>query len=301
MNYSELLEKNNITDGCEIVWNKSTASLCTFKIGSECTVAVYPKSIDAFVKFIKILEQEAGKYIVIGNGSNIVFPDEKYDGAVICTSKLDSVQITGEYIYAQCGARLNSVCVAALNAELSGLEFASGIHGTVGGGIFMNAGAYGGELCDVTECVTVYDKKSGELLEIPACECGFGYRMSRFQNGEKYILGAKFKLLHGNKEEIRSKMQELLSRRHEKQPLNYPSAGSAFKRYPGRYTGQMIEEAGLKGVSVGGAQVSTLHAGFIVNIGNATCRDLKSLVQLIKEEIKKREGIDIECEIRFVE
>ncbi len=301
MNYTELFEKYDISAGCDIEWNKSTKSLCTFKIGSECDAAVYPKSTDAFIGLVRCLELHDVKYTIIGNGSNIVFPDERYEGIVICTSGMDAVKTEGEYIYAQCGAKLNSVCVAALNAGLSGLEFAYGIPGTVGGGIFMNAGAYGGELRDVTVSVTAYDITQDKVMELSGDMCGFGYRTSGFQNGERYILDAKFKLTPGNNEEIKAKMQEIRSKRHAKQPLNYPSAGSAFKRYPGRYTGQMIDEAGLKGKTVGGAQVSTLHAGFIINTGKATCQDLMSLVQLIKEEIKKREGIDIECEIRFIE
>ncbi len=301
MNYSELFEKFNISQSCDTVWNKSTSALCSFKIGSDCIAAVYPKSTDGFVGLIKLLRSCGAKYTVIGNGSNIVFPDERYEGIVVCTSKMNEITVNENRIYARCGAMLNSVCQTALTNGLSGLEFAYGIPGSVGGGIFMNAGAYGGELCDITESVTVYDTASGEIRDIPGSECGFGYRTSMFQNSELYVLGAVFELKKGERTEIKEKMTELLSRRHEKQPLNYPSAGSAFKRYPGRYTGQMIEQAGLKGFSVGGAQVSELHAGFIINTGKATCRDVKELTEIIKKEIKKREGIDIECEIRFIE
>ncbi len=165
----------------------------------------------------------------------------------------------------------------------------------------MIAGAYGGVLCDFRESVTAYDTASGEIRDIPGSECGFGYRTSMFQNSELYVLGAVFELKKGERTEIKEKLSELLSSRLEYQLMNYPSSCSAFKRYPGCYTGQMIEQAGLKGFSVGGAQVSELHAGFIINTGKATCRDVKELTEIIKKEIKKREGIDIECEIRFIE
>ncbi len=299
--YKELSEKYNTDSECEIVSEKSTAALCTFRIGSVCREAVYPKNTAVFTDVINTAEKNGEKYIVIGNGSNIVFPDEKYDGVVICTSKMNCIEVCGDHIAAQCGATLNAVCQAALSAELSGLEFAYGIPGSVGGGIFMNAGAYGGELSDVTESVTVYDRSRREIFEVPCDKCGFTYRHSAFQDSDMIILSARFVLKKGEKDDIKARMTDILSKRHEKQPLNYPSAGSVFKRYPGRYTGQMIDEAGLKGMTVGGAQISELHAGFIVNIGNATCKELKELIEIIKREIKKREGIDIECEIRFIE
>ncbi len=301
MYHLQFIKEMNEKNEYDVVYDKSTASLCSFKIGSVCDAAVYPKSTDAFTTLIKKMRDRGIKHTVIGNGTNVVFSDERYCGIVVCTCKMNGIKVDGESVYAQCGAMLNSVCRASLDESLSGLEFAYGIPGTVGGGVFMNAGAYGGELCDVTEYVTVYDADSDEIYDIPCGECGFSYRMSRFQSSDLFILGAMFRLRGGDGDQIKAKMTELMSRRHEKQPLNYPSAGSAFKRYPGRYTGQMIEQAGLKGTSVGGAQVSEMHAGFIINTGNATCKDVCDLVQIIKREIKEREGIDIECEIRFIE
>lgn len=278
----------------------SCKQLTTFKVGGECT-AVFPASEDALVSLIDLLYTNKVKFYILGNGSNVVFDDSGYDGAVIVTTDVKELTKDGNRIYASCGAPLHAVCNAAMEGSLSGLQFAYGIPGTVGGAVFMNAGAYDGEIKDVVERVKCYDIESRKILYLKASECGFAYRYSSFQKNGLVILGAEFVLQRGDRDQIKNEMADIISRRKEKQPLNYPSAGSAFKRYPGRYTAKMIDDAGLKGYCCGGAQVSEKHAGFIINTGDATCDDIRSLVNKIKEVIREKEGIQIECEIRFIQ
>ncbi len=293
---TELKEIQNITV-CE---NISCKQLTTFKVGGECT-AVFPQNIDAFIRTLEYLKQQEIKHIVLGNGSNVVFSDNGYDGIVVVTTDMKSVCVCDNAINAECGAPLHAVCTKALDNSLCGVQFAYGIPGTVGGAVFMNAGAYDGEIKDVVKSVKCYSYSDGKVITLSNEECGFAYRYSDFQNNGLIVLSAEFVLKNGNREQIKAEMTDIISRRKDKQPLNYPSAGSAFKRYPGKYTAKMIDEAGLKGYKCGGAQVSEKHAGFIVNVGGATCENIKELVDTIKREIKLKEGIDIECEIRFIE
>ncbi len=279
--------------------NMSCKSLTTFKVGGSCT-AVYPQTIDAFASCIQTLKENSIKFIVIGNGSNIVFDDNGYDGVVVVTTELKKIEVTENKINALCGATLYSLCTAASDSSLSGLEFAYGIPGTVGGAVFMNAGAYDGEIKDCIVSVRCFDLKKMNFITLSKEECDFSYRHSAFEDNGLIIVSADFELQQGNKEEIKRQMSEIIQKRRDKQPLNYPSAGSAFKRYPGRYTAKMIDEAGLKGYFVGGAQISEKHAGFIINKGGATCEDIRNLVNTVKSVIKDREKIDIECEIRFI-
>lgn len=285
--------------GLEISENTSCKTLTTFKVGGCCT-AVYPKTKDAFAACIQELKENGIKFIVIGNGSNIVFDDDGYDGVVVVTTELKDIEISENKIHALCGAPLHSLCTAACAASLSGLQFAYGIPGTVGGAVFMNAGAYDGEIKDCIVRVECFDPELMKFITLSKEECDFSYRHSAFEDNGLIIVSADFELQKGNKEEIKCQMSEIIQKRRDKQPLNYPSAGSAFKRYPGRYTARMIDEAGLKGYSVGGAQISEKHAGFIINKGGATCEDILNLVNTVKSVIKDREKIDIECEIRFI-
>lgn len=299
--YGDLLEFVENQSEYVVMPNKATSELCSFKIGGKCAAAVYPKTPESFVALIRQLNEKQLKYEIIGNGTNVVFCDELYDGIAVCTSKMNKISKSGNTLIAQCGTSLNSLCNKAAQLSLSGLEFAYGIPGSVGGGTFMNAGAYGGEMKDVVTEVTAYDTVNDIIITLGNKECEFAYRDSIFQHKNYVILSTCVTLCEGEVNAIKSKMNELMGQRRTKQPLNYPSAGSTFKRYPGKYTGQMIDQAGLKGKRVGGACVSELHAGFVVNVGNATCKDVKELVEIIKTEIKKREGIEIECEIRFIE
>lgn len=293
---TEFLDENKI----QYVKEKNASEFTTFKIGGKC-FTVYPENEDEFISVISFCEDNGVKYIVIGCGSNVLFSDEGYNGAVIMTQKLSKISVTDKIITAECGAQLAAVCKSAYKNGLAGLEFAYGIPGSVGGAVFMNAGAYGGEIKDVTVKVRVYSTKEKRIMEFDNETCGFGYRTSAFQTGEYIILSAEFELTEADKVEIKARMDDFIGRRKSKQPLNYPSAGSAFKRYPGRYTGQIIEEAGLKGYTVGGAQVSEKHAGFIINKGGATADDVIKLIEHIKSVIKEREGIEIETEVRKID
>ena len=220
---------------------------------------------------------------------------------MLSTGAIQEVGILpGGELVASAGLPLSRLAAFALEHSLTGLEFASGIPGSVGGGVLMNAGAYGGELKDVILSVRCLDVAEGTILEIPASDCDFGYRRSCFQKGGSIILSAKFRLTPGNREEIAAHMKELNQRRRDKQPLDLPSAGSAFRRPPGYFAAALIEECGLKGVSVGGAQVSEKHAGFIVNTGNATTEDLRTLLNLVRDEVYRQKHIALQPEIILV-
>jgi UDP-N-acetylmuramate dehydrogenase len=282
--------------------NKPASEFTSFRIGGSC-FAVYPKNAGELINTVNQLKSENIRYAVIGAGSNVLFSDNGYNGVVLLTKYIDEdTVIDGCVIKASCGTILYNVCKTACENSLSGAEFAYGIPGSVGGAVFMNAGAYGGEIKDICTSVTAYSPTENVIKFYTNDECEFGYRRSRFSDGsDEIILSAEFTLSYGEKEKIAELMKDVLQRRKDKQPLNYPSAGSVFKRYPGRYTGQMIEAAGLKGYTVGGAQVSEKHAGFIVNIGGAKAEDVRELVTYIKSVIREREGVELECELRFID
>lgn len=292
----EFLNENNI----KFIENKKASEFTTFRIGGEC-FAVYPKTERELIRTAEFCKENRIRYMILGCGSNVLFSDNGYNGAVIMTQALNNVEVKGGIITAWCGAALISVCKAALDNGLSGVEFAYGIPGSVGGAVFMNAGAYGGEIKDVVTRVRAYSVSQDKIIELTNEECKFGYRESVFSNGGYIILSAEMMLNKADKSEIKALMDDLLGRRKDKQPLNYPSAGSTFKRYPGRYTGQMIEAAGLKGYTIGGAQVSEKHAGFVINKGGATAKDVTQLIEYIRKVIKEREGVDIETEVRVIE
>lgn len=293
---SELFPREKYT----FVRGKPASEFTTFRVGGGCDTVLYPADVGAFVRAVKLLKESGEKFCVLGAGSNVLFSDEGYRGTVVLTTEIKTVNVKENTLYAECGAPLVQLCRAALDASLTGLEFAYGIPGTLGGAVFMNAGAYDGEMKNAVSSVTVYDADTDKIITYDAADCDFSYRHSRFQNSGELVLSAELKLQPGEKGSIRKKMNELMGRRRDKQPLNYPSAGSVFKRYPGRYTAAMIDAAGLKGYSIGGAQVSEKHAGFIINKGGATSADIKALIKHIQSEIKRTEGIDIECEIRFI-
>jgi UDP-N-acetylmuramate dehydrogenase len=238
----------------------------------------------------------------LGNGSNLLVPDEGFLGFVLKLSgQLCQVQEDGasSTLQAGAGATMARLAAAALGRGLTGLEFAGGIPGTVGGGVTMNAGAYGGEIAQVLDTVTALDS-AGQLVSFKGPDCGFGYRHSVFSGGELLILRAAFRLEPGDPAVIRAKMEDLSVRRQSKQPLEYPSAGSVFKRPEGHFAGALIEQCGLKGLTVGGAQVSEKHAGFIVNRGGATCRDVLALVEQIQSAVREQTGVELEMEIKVL-
>ena len=298
MNYTtviEILQK----EGIECAKDIPLSSKSTFKIGGAADVAVFPKNISELEFITKALDMP---YIVVGNGSNILFEDEGYRGCAIFTEKMNEVKVEGNRICAGVGMSFTALAVNAKNASLTGLEFAYGIPGSVGGAVVMNAGAYGGQVSDVLESATVFDTEKCELYTLTKDEMNLSYRHSILSDNKNLIcVSATFTLKEGKKDEIDAVMRDLMQRRITKQPLEYPSAGSVFKRpAPDLFVGKMIEDSGLKGYTVGGAQVSEKHAGFIINRGGATAKDVLDLVAHIQNVIRSNYGVELECEIRRV-
>lgn len=273
----------------------------SFGIGGPAELFVNPMTEEALVFAVSKARELHLPYFILGNGSNLLVRDEGIFGIVICTRlALDYVETEGEGIEAGAGAVLSKVAAAALQNSLTGLEFASGIPGSLGGAVYMNAGAYGGQMADVvTE--TRYLDGENRICKAVLKDHQFGYRESVFTlHPNRIILSSKLKLAPGDKAEIKRRMDDFAQRRKDKQPLNLPSAGSAFKRPEGCFAGQLIEQAGLKGFSVGGAQVSEKHAGFIVNKGGATCSDVITLIEEIKRRVKENSGVLLEPEILII-
>ncbi|MBQ9096774.1 MAG: UDP-N-acetylmuramate dehydrogenase [Clostridia bacterium] len=278
--------------------NEPMAKHTTFKIGGAADIFVTPETKEDLIGIIEFCKEENIPVTVVGNGSNLLVSDDGIDGVVICTEKINYVNLEKDIITSGAGAFLAVVANTAAKAELAGLEFAAGIPGTVGGGAFMNAGAYGGELKDVIETVTALDK-DGNVKVFDNADCRFGYRTSIF--GEGYvILEINFRLKKGNKEKILDTMKDLSQKRRDKQPLEYPSAGSTFKRPEGHFAGKLVEDAGLKGYSIGGAQVSEKHSGFVINKGAATAKDVLDLVGYIKIQVKEKFDVELQEEIKFI-
>ncbi len=274
--------------------------ITSFRIGGNADLAVYPKDSKAFIYAICAAKELSIPYIVIGNGSNTLASDNGFRGVVFVTTEMRKVTIDGEYLTAGCGCLLGSVGTNASTAGLSGAEFANGIPGTVGGAVYMNAGAYGGQMADIVYATECYDIDNDEIIVLDNAAHCFDYRHSVLMEKNYIVLSSTFKLTRANPDDIKAKMNEHLRARREKQPLEFPSAGSTFKRPVGHFAGKLIEDAGLKGVSVGGAMVSPKHAGFIINTGNATASDVMELIELVKEKVRSTSGVELECEIRFV-
>lgn len=273
----------------------------TFQIGGPAEVFVQPRSLSAFALTLAAARDAGLPLTVIGRGSNLLVSDAGVSGIVLCTCGINAVRVDGSHIYAQAGATLAQVARAALHAGLTGAEFAAGIPGTVGGGLFMNAGAYGGQMADlIVRSVYIDENCASRVLDGTAAHA-FGYRTSIYKQHPDWVaMEAEFALEPGDPAEIRAAMDDYARRRREKQPLNYPSAGSTFKRPEGYFAGKLIEDAGLKGASVGGAQVSEKHAGFVINQGNATCADVSALIEKIQKTVYGKFGVHLECEVRRI-
>ena len=274
----------------------------TFQIGGPVAVMVFPNSPEQVGEILKIARRYEITPMILGAGSNILAPDEGLDTVVIeLRTAMNRVEerSKGEF-EAQAGAAMARLATFAMERGYTGLEFAHGIPGTVGGGVYMNAGAYGGEMCQVVTGVTAMDR-AGNLLDIPADKLDLSYRHSRFMNEDLVILSVRVKLEKGDREEIRAKMAELMTRRRTSQPLELPSAGSTFKRPATGYAAAMIEAAGLKGLRVGDAQVSEKHAGFVVNRGRATCKDVLRLMEQVQDRVEQDTGVRLEPEVRILE
>ena len=280
--------------------NEPLAAHCTFKIGGPARLFVQPETEQQLCRAVELCQNIGARFYLLGNGSNILFADEGYAGAVIDVSALHSeVRVEGTTIHVGAGAKLSALCKAALDAGLTGLEFAYGIPGTVGGAVYMNAGAYGGEMKDVLARVT-YRTAEGEIVEADVSTLDLSYRHSVFEENGGCILSAEFRLAQGDPEAIKARMQELMAKRVDKQPLDKPSAGSTFKRPAGAFAAALIDQCGLRGYRHGGAAVSDKHCGFVVNLGGAACADVLALCDEVRAIVKEKTGYDLEKEIRVV-
>ena len=296
--YIKILAENSVT----YKENEPLSRHSSFEIGGPAAVAAFPASADDIKLCIKAAKDCGVRYKLIGNGSNVLFSDNGFDGAIIFTSNAKNIEIKGNTIKAECGASFTYLASVAAKNSLSGLEFAYGIPGTVGGAVYMNAGAYGGEVSDVLCSSLCFDSGSGNERILDKSSHGFSYRTSVYERDQSLIvLGATFELKEKSSEEIKSVMDDFMSRRRDKQPLEFPSAGSTFKRPEGYFAGKLIEDAGLKGYRIGGAEVSEKHAGFVINRGGATAEDVLSLVRYIKATVAEKFGVSLECEIKYVD
>lgn len=276
------------------------AAHTTFRIGGEADCLIELESTEQLQKVQYYLSQVGKPFVILGNGSNLLVGDSGFAGVVLQVgSKMSKVTVEGRYIVAQAGALLSQVARAACEKELTGLEFASGIPGTVGGGVVMNAGAYGGEMSQVVTKVTVVNCE-GEVLELENETMEFGYRYSTIKNQPFTVTEVTFYLQKGDKEQIKAKMDELAMKRREKQPLEYPSAGSTFKRPDGFFAGELIMKAGLRGFRIGGAMVSEKHCGFVINAGNATAADVRAVISHVQACVKEQFHVDLEPEVIFL-
>ncbi len=293
-NLCDLCEKT----GCEYKLNEPLKNHTTFKIGGKAKMLVLINSQETLVELFRFLRENNIKFFVLGKGSNILADDNGFDGVILKISNKFSqiIQLNEKEVYCMAGTPLSELCLFALENSLTGLEFAYGIPGTAGGALYMNAGAYGGEMRDVVISARYIDK-TGNIISINADEMKLSYRHSIFsENSDNIIVDMVFELEKGNKTEIKAKMDELLQKRKDKQPLEYPSAGSTFKRPEGSYASLLIEQCGLKGFSVGDAQVSEKHSGFVINKGNATFEDVIKLTEEVKKIVKDKTGYVLELE-----
>ena len=295
-----LEEIQKIVSKDKIFTNEPMSKHTSFKIGGPAEIFVKINNVEELKLIIKISKQAEVPITVVGNGSNLLVSDEGYDGMILAIGRnFADISIEDTKITAKSGASLASIFSAAKNAGLAGFEFAAGIPGTLGGACFMNAGAYDGEMKDVLLKVTVLDDE-GAIKTYDKGSMNFSYRKSSFQENGETVLEAVIELSHGNVEEITQKARLLAEKRMEKQPLEYPSAGSTFKRPEGFFAGALIEQAGLKGAGVGGACVSEKHAGFIINRNNASAKDIYDTINFVIEKVKDNSGITLEPEIRFL-
>ena len=291
------LEKLNLG---KIEKDISLSTLTTYKTGGIAKLVVYPNNINNLKQLLKLIHKHNIKYFILGKGSNTLFSDKEFNGVIIKLDKLNNFKIKQTEIYVESGMILSKLVQASVKNELTGLEFAIGIPGTIGGAIYMNAGAYGNNMSNIVKSVIVLNEKF-QIKEIPLEKLKFDYRYSIFQANKNLIcVAANIKLEHGNHDEIASKIKENLLKRKNSQPLEYPSAGSVFRNPEGNYAGKIIEELGLKGKNIGGAEISTKHANFIINKNNASSSDILNLIKLVQKEVKDKYKIDLKLEQQLV-
>lgn len=282
--------------------NEPMSRHTSFRIGGPADLLVSPKTERAICSVMRAAKKAGLPVTVLGNGSNVLVKDEGIRGVVVCIgTEYGNVSVEGTRLEAQTGALLSVLSSEAYRAGLTGLEFAGGIPGSLGGALFMNAGAYDGQMADVVVSSRYYDAKIDAVGTLTAEEHAFAYRSSVFKSHPEWIaLSAVLQLKEGDPTAIRAKMDDFAQRRREKQPLNYPSAGSTFKRPKGYFAGKLIQDAGLMGYTIGGAQVSEKHAGFVINRGNATCEDVLHLIEHVQKEVRRQFGVELEPEVRML-
>ncbi len=293
-----LLFNSAIEIGCKAHKNEKLCNHISFKVGGPCPLLIEPENEKQLTEILKLIKETETPYTILGNGTNVLVPDEGLNKVVVkIGDEMTSLSLDGEdVICCSAGTKVVTLCKFALENSLSGLEFAYGIPGTCGGAVFMNAGAYGGEVKDVITEIT-YLTPDLELKTMPVEEAQLSYRHSVFKENNCIVVSAKFKMKKAPKEEIKTAMNDFLSRRKDKQPLEYPSAGSTFKRPEGYFAGALIEQCGFKGKTLGGAQISDKHAGFLINKNNATAKDILDLIALTQETVKKETGVTLEPEV----
>ena len=301
MDYRLFLEKTRpVQKELGLLQNEPMHHHTTFQIGGAAEIFVRPRNLGAFMTALQAARESNAPLTVIGRGSNLLVKDAGVPGIVLCTCGMNGVRVEGRRVIAEAGATMAQFAQAALHAGLTGAEFAAGIPGTIGGGVFMNAGAYDGQMADIVTRSVFMDEEGGSRV-LCGAEHAFGYRGSIYKEHPGWvIIEIECVLKPGDPAEIRAKMEEFSRRRREKQPLNFPSAGSTFKRPQGYFAGRLIEDAGLKGASVGGAQVSEKHAGFIINHGGATCADVTALIERVQQTVFEKFGVRLECEVRLI-
>ncbi|WP_339170034.1 UDP-N-acetylmuramate dehydrogenase [Paenibacillus sp. FSL R5-0341] len=283
----------------KVKFNEPLKNHTFIKIGGNADILIHPTTIDEITKIVEIANIHQLPLTVIGKGSNVIIKDGGIRGVTISLSHFDQIKVNEDSMIAQSGVDIIDVSRLALEHSLTGLEFACGIPGSTGGALYMNAGAYGGQIADVVERATVITK-DGTVLEIPREEMRFGYRNSLFKMDHYIILEAEFGLKKGNKDDIAGKMKELTFLRESKQPLEYPSCGSVFKRPEGHFAGKLIQDCNLQGTRIGGAEISMKHAGFIVNVEHATAQDYMDLIQFIQKKVYDTFQVELETEVIFL-
>lgn len=283
-----------------IIENADMSKYCTYKAGGSARYLISVENIEELREVFEMAEEKKLDSFILGRGSNVLVRDGGYDGMIIRLSgEFTSIENAQNVITAGAAATNVEVSVLARDEGLSGIEFLYGIPGSIGGAVFMNAGAYGSEICDYVDEVTFMDEDYNVVTR-PLKDIDFGYRHTEFMDGGRIIISVKLRLTPSSADAVASKMDALLNKRTSKQPMNYPSCGSVFKRPSGGYAAKLIEDAGLKGTSIGGAQVSTKHSGFIINKGEATANDIIDLIKLVQKRVKKNSGIDLETEVRII-
>ena len=290
---------NQILEGIDIRFQEPLKHYTFTKVGGNAEFLAFPRNQYELKRIVQFANQEQIPWMVLGNASNIIVRDGGIPGFVIMFARLRDISVDGYVIEAEAGAKLIDTTHVALHHSLKGFEFASGIPGSVGGAVFMNAGAYGGEIAHVLVSCKVLTKV-GEIETLSASELAFGYRHSKIQETGSIVISAKFALSPGNHEQIKQEMDRLTHLRQLKQPLEYPSCGSVFKRPVGHFAGQLISEAGLKGYQIGGVEVSEKHAGFMVNVDNGTAKDYEDLIAYVIEAVEAHSGVRLEPEVRII-